>query len=60
MDDNHAGQMAALKMCIDRQLPVSLFEKEARRGNNAVTINITGIDVPKMIDVVEQDPEDES
>lgn len=27
MDDKHTGQMAALKMCIDRVLPVSLFEK---------------------------------
>jgi len=34
--------MAALKMCMDRTLPVSMFEKDkAQRG--AVTINITGI-----------------
>lgn len=43
LDDNHSGQMAALKLCIDRQLPLSLFEKDAKRGNNAITINITGI-----------------
>jgi len=43
LDDNHQGQMAALKMCIDRQLPMSLFEKDAKRGSNAITINITGV-----------------
>ena len=43
LDDNHQGQMAALKMCIDRQLPLSLFEKDAKRGSNAITINITGV-----------------
>ena len=43
LDDNHAGQMAALKMCIDRQLPLSLFEKDAKKGGNAVTINIVGV-----------------
>ena len=43
LDDEHPGQMAALKMCIDRQLPLSLFEKDAKRGSNAITINITGV-----------------
>ena len=43
LDDSHQGQMAALKMCIDRQLPLSLFEKDAKRGSNAITINITGV-----------------
>lgn len=43
LDDNHPGQMAALKMSIDRQLPLSLFEKDAKRGSNAITINITGV-----------------
>ena len=43
LDDNHQGQMAALKMCLDRQLPLSMFEKEAKRGSSAITINITGV-----------------
>lgn len=43
LDDNHPGQMAALKMSIDRQLPLSLFEKDVKRGSNAITINITGV-----------------
>ena len=48
MDDNHAGQMAALKMCMDRVLPTSLFEKDAKGQRNAVTINITGIGQAKV------------
>lgn len=48
MDDNHAGQMAALKMCMDRVLPTSLFEKDAKGQRNAVTINITGIGEAKI------------
>ena len=43
LNDEHPGQMAALKLCIDRQLPLSLFDKEAKRGSNAITINITGV-----------------
>ena len=42
-NDEHPGQMAALKMCIDRILPLSLFEKDAKGGNRAVTINIMGV-----------------
>jgi len=48
MDDGHAGQMAALKMCMDRVLPTSLFEKDAKGQRNAVTINITGIGDAKV------------
>ena len=36
--------MAALKMCMDRMLPVSMFEKDAKTGRSAVTINIVGVD----------------
>ena len=42
LNDEHPGQMAALKMCMDRTLPITLFDKEAKQ-RNAVTINITGI-----------------
>ena len=43
-NDEHPGQMAALKMCMDRVLPVSYFEKDkATGGRNAVSITITGI-----------------
>ena len=43
LDDEHPGQMAALRMCLDRQLPLSLFEKDAKKGSSAITINITGV-----------------
>jgi hypothetical protein len=42
LNDEHPGQMAALKMCIDRTLPVSMFEKD-KSQRSAVTINITGL-----------------
>lgn len=44
LDDEHQGQMAALKMCMDRVLPVSYFEKDkATNGKSAVNITITGV-----------------
>lgn len=49
LDDEHQGQMAALKMCMDRMLPLSLFEKDAKRGANAVTINIVGVGETQII-----------
>ena len=45
LNDDHPGQMAAIKMCMDRTLPVSMFEKD-RGQRSAVTINITGIGAP--------------
>jgi hypothetical protein len=43
MTDGHPGQTAALKMCMDRVLPVSMFEKDASGGAKGITINITGL-----------------
>jgi len=42
MNDEHPAQLAAIKLCMDRMLPVSMFEKEGKT-RSAVTINITGI-----------------
>jgi hypothetical protein len=42
MNDDHPSQMAALKLCMDRMLPVSLFEKE-KNQRSAVNITISGI-----------------
>jgi hypothetical protein len=42
LNDDHPGQMAAIKMCMDRTLPVSMFEKD-RGQRSAVNITITGI-----------------
>jgi hypothetical protein len=51
--------MAALKMCIDRTLPISMFEKD-KSQRSAVTINITGLgESPTIIDTIDpNDPED--
>ena len=59
LNDEHPGQMAALKMCMDRTLPISMFEKDkAQRG--AVTINITGIGATTMVeDITDIEPKDE-
>jgi hypothetical protein len=44
MDDEHQGQMAALKMCMDRVLPLSYFDKDKNNsGRSAVSITITGV-----------------
>ena len=53
LNDEHPGQMAALKMCIDRTLPISMFEKD-KSQRSAVTINITGLGgEPTIIDAAE-------
>lgn len=44
MNDDHPMQMAALKMCMERALPVSLFEKTSAQ-RSAVNITISGIGV---------------
>lgn len=45
LDDEHQGQMAALKMCMDRVLPMSYFEKDKQTGGkSAVNITITGLE----------------
>ena len=44
MDDEHPGQMSALKLCMDRMLPTSLFD-DVKKGTDKpmININITGI-----------------
>ena len=44
LNDEHPGQMAALKMCADRVLPMSYFEMDkGTGGKSAVNITITGV-----------------
>lgn len=50
MTDGHPVQGAALKMCIDRVLPLSYFDKD-KAGNGSmpqISINITGISSPTV------------
>jgi len=54
---DHPHQLVALKMCLDRTLPVSLFEKD-KSQRSAVTINITGLgQEPTIIDTEPEDVE---
>jgi hypothetical protein len=54
LNDSHPGQMAALKLCLDRVLPVSTFEAVKNAGNTpVVTINISGINDSATIETVE-------
>ena len=49
LNDEHPGQMAALKMCMDRTLPIGMFEKD-KSQRSAITINITGLgEQPQVI-----------
>jgi hypothetical protein len=50
LDDNHPGQMAAIKLAVDRILPMSAFDAAKNGGSTPqVTINISGINEPKII-----------
>jgi hypothetical protein len=44
LTEGHPNQMAALKMCLDRSLPISYFEsKDASAGGGGIVINISGL-----------------
>ena len=49
LDDEHPGQMAAIKMSIDRMLPMSTFEAAKNGGSMpSISINITGLSSPSV------------
>jgi hypothetical protein len=50
MTDGHPVQGAALKMCIDRVLPLSYFDKDKQGSGSMpqISINITGINSPTV------------
>lgn len=47
MDDDHQGQMAAMKMLADRLLPTAGFAS-ADKKSTGVQINITGLQIEKV------------
>jgi len=57
LDDDHPAQMAALKLCMDRMLPVTLFEKE-KNQRSAVNITISGIGGINVVDTPTIEAED--
>ena len=49
LDDEHPGQMAAIKMSIDRMLPMSTFEAAKNGGTTpTISINISGLTSPMV------------
>lgn len=43
-NDEHPGQMNALKICFDRMLPMSLFEEKGKNNDRpTISISISGI-----------------
>jgi hypothetical protein len=58
LNDDDKDQMAALKLCVDRMLPVSYFEdKGIAGGSRAITINITGVN-DNPVEMIEHEPVD--
>ena len=56
MDDEHSGQMIAMKLIIDRVLPNTGFTLDGNKSN-AVQINITGLQVASVEEKpVDQEP----
>ena len=54
MDDEHQGQVAAMKLIADRILPASTFSGEQNKSS-AVQINITGLQVSSVEKEVKPD-----
>ena len=50
LNDEHPGQMAAIKLTVDRFLPVSVFDTAKNNGSSMpqISINISSISVPKI------------
>jgi hypothetical protein len=55
LDPNDKDQIAALKMCVDRVLPLSMFDAAKQGGQTPqISINITGLTSPSVdADVVD-------
>ena len=57
LDDDHKNQAAAWKLCMDRLLPVSYFEKDkVNGGKSAINISITGVGGETTVITVDEEP----
>ena len=60
LTEGHPNQIAALKMCLDRSLPISYFESKdgSSSGGNGITINISGMtpQIQSSDDVIDIEP----
>ena len=66
MDDQDKDQVACLKMCIDRLLPLSHFEKQGQGRSGAIQVQIVTTGTPQIAareaeqidyEVIDVDPE---
>jgi hypothetical protein len=48
MDDGDKDQVACLKMCIDRLLPLSHFEKQGQGRSNSIQVQIVTTGTPQI------------
>ena len=55
LTDGHPNQIPALKMCLDRALPISYFENKSESGNGTqgIVINITGVTTSPNIETTD-------
>jgi len=55
LTDGHPNQIPALKMCLDRALPISYFENKDSAGQQAggIVINITGVSTSANIETTD-------
>ena len=63
LDPNDKDQIAALKMCVDRVLPLSVFDAAKNSGTTPqISINITGLTNPAVdagvVDMIEDDSDE--
>jgi hypothetical protein len=56
MTDGHPGQMAAMKLAVDRILPVSMFDAAKKaNGTPQISINITSLNQPTVSSISDED-----
>jgi len=61
LTDGHPGQMAAVKLALDRLLPISLFEQsKAAGGVPTISINISSLGAPQPVIETTEDVTDVS
>lgn len=62
LDDKHPGQMAAIKLAVDRILPASLFDGSKAAGTTPqINISITSMGQPEVLssnDIIDVNPKE--
>ena len=56
LSDGHPGQMAAMKLVLDRIVPASAFDvSKSAGGMPQISINITGLNQPSVSSISDED-----